>query len=374
MSSEFQKSVILITSSDTKNNNFGSGFVIYQNEHLTYLLTCAHVVRDVGGENLLKVGDTTAKVIASGTEAEIDLAVLGVKGLSSKEPLILCTYCAKGNSFVVAGFQSLDRELNLIRPIRGNLGEPIELQSKKQIGRIKGWDLKINGDYKLQPGYSGSPLIDETSGYAIGVVSHRLEEGQKGVAISIEALKDIWPEMPSHLIQESGPQSVESTSLNKGIEVFICYCQEDEELLKQLETSFSNLTGQGFIRVWHQGNIRAGDDKNAEINKHLNSARLIVILISGNFMKYYYNNFQNIKSQVDTAMKRKEAGKAIIIPVLLTKVASLETTIFGQMKFLPNNGKPVKDRYWRNRNEVFDIIAEELGKEINLNNQLNLNK
>jgi hypothetical protein len=42
-------SVVLITSADVKNSRFGTGFIFRHQEDWTYLITCAHVVQDVGG-------------------------------------------------------------------------------------------------------------------------------------------------------------------------------------------------------------------------------------------------------------------------------------------------------------------------------------
>jgi hypothetical protein len=62
--------------------------------------------------------------------------------------------------------------------------------------------LEIVDDYPLQPGYSGSPVVDQTGGAVLGVVSHRHGEGKRGLAISVEALTKIWPDMPPSLIAE----------------------------------------------------------------------------------------------------------------------------------------------------------------------------
>jgi hypothetical protein len=64
------------------------------------------------------------------------------------------------------------------------------------VSRIKAWDLEITDKFPLQPGYSGSPVVDEY-GKVIGVVNTRLGDGKTGVAISIEALEQIWLNRPS---------------------------------------------------------------------------------------------------------------------------------------------------------------------------------
>lgn len=186
-----QKSIVLITSNESNNSRFGTGFVIRQVSGTAYVLTCAHVVRDVGGAEKVKADSKPATVIASGENDGLDLAVLRVDGLGGKPEINLHVSGKKESPFITAGFQLYDKA-HLIRSLQGTLGEPVGLQSIRIGERIQAWDLRIDGDYSLQPGFSGSPVVDEATGYVLGIVSHRQGEGRRGLAISIEALRKIW--------------------------------------------------------------------------------------------------------------------------------------------------------------------------------------
>lgn len=199
MNDSWQDSVVSITSSAGDNNSFGTGFVIHQDGQATYLLTCAHVVQDVGSE-VIEINGIQAKVMASGSEESIDLAVLRVEGLPIKPSLPLSPTGDEGNPFSTAGFQKYGERL-LIRELDGTLGKQGGLEMRGQADRIKAWDLKITDDYQLQPGYSGSPVVDKYR-HVIGVVQARQGEGKKGLAISIDALKKIWQGMPPDLFKQ----------------------------------------------------------------------------------------------------------------------------------------------------------------------------
>lgn len=206
MSHNFSDSVILITNKDIKNKSFGTGFVIHRDEEATYLLTCAHVVRDVGGVNELCercelwAGGEEATIIPS-KGSDFDLAVLRVEGLYDKPLLKLCAAGAENKPFIINGYYDFDdKNTRLGRDISGKLGQQTELPSQNGSQKINAWDLKIEGEYTLQPGYSGSPVIDKENSYVLGVVSHRIGEGEKGLAISIDALAKVWTEMPNNLI------------------------------------------------------------------------------------------------------------------------------------------------------------------------------
>jgi len=215
MNSELQDSIVLITSNDSTNNRFGTGFVIFRDTSMTYLLTCAHVIDDVGGAEQVNAGGMIALVVASGVKENpnldvyypADLAVLRVETLLDQPVLNMSLIGQKGTSFTTAGFQLFSKAF-LIRPLQGVLGERVGLESRASGIRIRAWDLKINGDYGLQPGYSGSPVVDSRKGSVFAVVSHRQGE-TKGVAISIEALTKIWPDLPSALSRNINSKQVE---------------------------------------------------------------------------------------------------------------------------------------------------------------------
>lgn len=195
MGIDFTKSVVLITSQDLNNGGSGTGFVIHRDAQATYLLTCAHVVRSVGGVDQVSLYGQAAAVIVSGEARNIDLAVLRVEGLFNTPPLPLCISGATGDAFVMAGFQWFDNNF-LIRPLQGHLGEEVGLECRDQTERIAAWDLKIDDpDFDIQKGYSGSPVVHQETGCALGVVSHR-QGTKKGLAISVKALKAIWPDPP----------------------------------------------------------------------------------------------------------------------------------------------------------------------------------
>lgn len=202
MSLDFAESVVLVTSSDSERKDFGTGFVIFSDEPKTYLLTCAHVVRDVGGAEKVKADGIPAKVIASGENNSVDLAVLQVEGLLDKPKLNVCVTGEKTKKIYILGFYRFDsKSPPALRKIHGKLGERIKLASSSGRERITAWDLKIDGEHYLQPGYSGSPVIDITSNSVLGIVSHQIGKGEKGLAISLEALEKIWLEMPTTLFE-----------------------------------------------------------------------------------------------------------------------------------------------------------------------------
>lgn len=187
---EIQKSIVLITSSNPDIKKFGTGFIIRQTSSVAHILTCDHVIEDVGGvEQILADGQNTT-VVSSGQDIGLDLAILRVEGLWNKPALQTQGCGEKDRTVVMAGFQSYAKG-HLIRPLRCTLGNQGGLQINGGE-RIPVWDLQIVDDnYNLEPGYSGSPIVDAATEKIVGIVSHR-QGGRIGLAISIEALDKIW--------------------------------------------------------------------------------------------------------------------------------------------------------------------------------------
>jgi S1-C subfamily serine protease len=196
-----QDSIVLITSKRTDRNDIGTGFVIYQDQSASYIVTCAHVVNTITKENV-RVSGEDATVIAYGWESDkdsLDLAVIRVEGLILT-PLKLQTNAIKQDSFFTKGYFYFDQKTTIqIAEVQGILKQENRLVIKQGKDFIKGWELEITSEKLLQAGYSGSPILNQQQ-EVIGVVTHELDNGKKGAAISIDALAKCWLEMPSKLM------------------------------------------------------------------------------------------------------------------------------------------------------------------------------
>lgn len=142
------------------------------------------------------------------------------------------------------------------------------------------------------------------------------------------------------------------------IEVFISSSgvEEDEELRDRLEQQLATLDHLGLLNVWHIGKVIAGDERHREIDKHLSTAHIILLLISPSFIAS--RSCYNIIMQ---AMDRHAAGKSRVIPVILRPVTWEETRL-GSLQPLPMNGKPVT--VWKNRDEAFLEIIQGIRRVI----------
>jgi two-component system response regulator MprA len=145
----------------------------------------------------------------------------------------------------------------------------------------------------------------------------------------------------------------------KAVEVFYSYAPSDVRLRNQLSKHLSNLKRQGLITGWHDRDISAGADWETMVDTHLNSAQIILLLISPDFMASDYCYSKEMKR----ALERHEAGEARVIPIVLRSVL-WEGAPFGKLRFLPSNGKPVTSRSWHNKDEAFLDITRGIHKVV----------
>src|SRR5437899_11887808 len=100
------------------------------------------------------------------------------------------------------------------------------------------------------------------------------------------------------------------------VKIFCCYAHEDEALLIQLKAHLRPLQRQGLIDIWYDRDISAGTEWEREISEQLNTAQIILLLVSPDFMDsdYCYSK------EMQKAMERHSRGEARVIPVLLRPV------------------------------------------------------
>jgi hypothetical protein len=96
---------------------------------------------------------------------------------------------------------------------------------------------------------------------------------------------------------------------HKPIEIFCSYAHEDESQLQKLETHLSMLKRQGLISTWHDRQITAGTEWAQSVDAHLNSASVILLLISPDFIAsdYCYG------IEMTRALKRHQAKEARVL-------------------------------------------------------------
>ncbi|MDJ0728985.1 MAG: toll/interleukin-1 receptor domain-containing protein [Crocosphaera sp.] len=141
------------------------------------------------------------------------------------------------------------------------------------------------------------------------------------------------------------------------IEVFFSYSHKDETLRDKLANHLKLLERQGVISAWYDRDITAGTEWEGQIDEHLESAKVILLLISADFLASNYCYDIELKR----AMKRHELGEARVIPIILRDVDWKGAT-FGKLQALPKNAQPITS--WDNEDEAFANVARGIRKAV----------
>ena len=119
------------------------------------------------------------------------------------------------------------------------------------------------------------------------------------------------------------------------IEVFISYSKQDKELRDGLLAHLHPLEREGII-TWHDRQILPGTEWDEEIKARLNSADIILLLISADFLATDYC----IQVEIPEALRRHEAGEATVMPVIL-RSCGWNYTPLAKIQAYPEKAKPV---------------------------------
>ncbi len=187
---DWTRHVVLITSGDGKRH--GSGFVARRAGVVAHVVTCAHVVSDLG-DAALEANGRPAKVLWDGTKDGIDLAVLAAEGLT-EEPLTLTRRAAPGDAVVAVGFTQVDRGRRATA-CAATIREATQLtyDPAKVVKKHAGWLLTVDVD-GVTDGFSGGPVVAADTGLVIGVLGLRGKGTADAIAIgNLAAWKDAPP-------------------------------------------------------------------------------------------------------------------------------------------------------------------------------------
>ena len=136
----------------------------------------------------------------------------------------------------------------------------------------------------------------------------------------------------------------------EAITTLLCYAHEDKPMVNRLKKHLSRLKRAGSISLWDYGDITAGSEWEQEIYKHLNEARMILLMISPDFMDSDFC----YRSQMEKAIEKHEQQKACVIPVILRPV-DWKGSPLDKLHPLPDPAKPIAK--WELRDEGYENVV-----------------
>ncbi|EPP5594418.1 TIR domain-containing protein [Vibrio cholerae] len=128
--------------------------------------------------------------------------------------------------------------------------------------------------------------------------------------------------------------------------VFISYSHRDESHKEDLDEHLTMLKRNGVISVWHDRKILPAEDWKNQIDENLESADIILFLVSSSFLASDYCYDKEVKR----AIERQNEGSAQIISIILRPCDWISCD-FSRFQAVPKDAKPIttwadKDTAW----------------------------
>lgn len=114
------------------------------------------------------------------------------------------------------------------------------------------------------------------------------------------------------------------------------YSHADEQYRNELEKHLAPLRREGLVELWNDRRIPAGDLIDQSIRSELETADVVLLLISADFLNSDYCHDR----EMIRALERHDAGECRVIPIIL-RPCDWQNSPFSGLLAAPTDGKPI---------------------------------
>lgn len=163
-------------------------------------------------------------------------------------------------------------------------------------------------------------------------------------------------ELPTEKISREG--TTPSIKEILPIKIFYCYAHEDRDLRDRIDKHLGVLKRTGQVMGWYDREIQVGTEWEREIEVHLSTASIILLLVSADFVNsdYCYG------MEMQKALEMHEKRKAHVLPILLRPV-DWQDAPFAKLQILPTGAIPVTE--WQNQDKALEDVARQIRTVVN---------
>jgi hypothetical protein len=236
----------------------------------------------------------------------------------------------------------------------------LEFSFIRHSPQLNSAETRIRYRCNILPGSSGAPIVD-TRGKLVAIHHYSTGEVNEGIPISAIArdltsspLADLFDKAAQRGTVSGDPRNLVPSG-NKS--VFVSYSHKEDRYRERLDVALAQLRRDARISIWHDGMILPGQEWDREIGKNLETANIVLLLVSPYFLAspYIYSR------EMLRALERHKSGSAIVVPIIL-KPCDWQETPLGELQALPDAGRPVLS--WSNRDQAWHAVARGLRRLI----------
>lgn len=140
--------------------------------------------------------------------------------------------------------------------------------------------------------------------------------------------------------------------------VFISYAHEDRAYLDRLLVRLKPLKRQGLIDPWSDQELAAGDDWQDTIEERLAAAKAAILLVSADFLASEFI----VKDELPPLLDKAEQVGTKIMPIVLSPCRFTRDSKLKRFKAINDPERPVSGMTEHEREEVWDLVAQDLEK------------
>lgn len=141
------------------------------------------------------------------------------------------------------------------------------------------------------------------------------------------------------------------------LRIFISYSHQDEQMRMRLGQHLAPMTLQGLISIWHDREIEPAADWEGEINRKIQEADVVLLLVSASFISSPF-----CQKELRDALDLRDRRKCLAVPIIL-KPCDWEQ-VFNlpdyKAQALPRDNRSVSGGKWKNHDAAFTTVAREL--------------
>ncbi len=222
---------------------------------------------------------------------------------------------------------------------------------KEGVEIKEGWKMVCANGHQLDDDAIKARVAEGKTDIGCPICDSRVLIG-KGSEVARAATRRELSALKTDISQIKQQEIDETKSEFKPLEVFISYSRRDEALREELGKHLSALRRENVIGYWHDRMISAGEEWRGEIDRHLEQAGIILLLVSPDFIASEYS----YDIETKRALERHAAGEAVVIPIVLRPVDWMNIPL-AELQSLPRDNKAVESSHWKYRDEAFVEIA-----------------